>query len=463
MAKENKADVSTPIGAYSVMAAKWSLIDDLLGGTIAMRAAGEKWLPKETAEHDKTYKDRLARTILYGAYRDAVETLVSKPFSKPVTVKETKNEQLDAITDDVDGQGATLEQLAKDCLSDGINRGLFHILVDYPVTASVEGKTPNLKEQRNLKIRPRFIFVSAKNLIGWKTDEKGNLIEIRIATDIIESDGDWGEQVIKEILVYRVGEWLKYRKNSEKEYVIHEQGTHTFNGIPLVTGYIQKKGFMVGEPAMEELAWTNLAHYQSDSDQRNILRFARVPMVFMSGLTQDEVDTPTVVGPTRMFKSTNPDAKMVWVEHTGNAVAAGEKDGQRLELRMQVLGLQPLVSNSGTETATGKAIDQSNNDSDMQSWIRSVARALRTAYEYAAQWISTTLPNDFNVEIYSDFGLSTRALADITALQQARMSGDISRETYLREMKRRGIISDSVDIQVELEKVNSEAPALGVI
>lgn len=461
MANSNQANVSTPVGAYNEMAKRWELIDDLFGGTIAMRAASTKWLPMESAEQTKTYEDRLARTILYGAYKDSVETLVSKPFSKPINVTETNNEQLDGIKDDVDGQGTTLEQIAKDSLFDGINRGLFHILVDYPVTMNEEGKTPTLKEEREANIRPRFLFVSAKNLIGWKADENGNLIEIRITTDIVEPDGDWGEKTTKEILVYRSNEWIKYRLNEKKEYIVSSQGTHTFNGIPLVTGYINKKGFMVGEPAMEELAWTNLAHYQSDSDQRNILRFARVPMVFMSGLSQEEMEKPVVVGPTRMFKSTNPEAKMMWVEHSGSAVTAGEKDLQRLEMRMQVLGLQPLVQNSGTETATGKAIDQSNNDSDMQSWIRSVERALETAYRYAAQWISAEVSDDFSVDIYNDFGLSVRAVADINALQQSRMSGDISRETYLREMKRRGVISDSVDVQEELERVNDEAPALG--
>jgi len=77
MAKQaNKNTVDSPCSAYNAMQAHWGLIDDLLGGTLAMRAAGEKWLPKEPKEENKSWQNRLDRSILYGAYADTVDDLV---------------------------------------------------------------------------------------------------------------------------------------------------------------------------------------------------------------------------------------------------------------------------------------------------------------------------------------------------------------------------------------------------
>ena len=41
---------------------------------------------------------------------------------------------------------------------------------------------------------------------------------------------------------------------------------------------------------MIDLAWLNLAHWQSASDQRHILHVARVPFLFGRGLSEGEID-----------------------------------------------------------------------------------------------------------------------------------------------------------------------------
>ena len=62
------ADVATPNAASMAMAQDWTLIHDLMGGTRAMRSAGEKWLPREPGESPEAYRIRLGRTYLFNGF-----------------------------------------------------------------------------------------------------------------------------------------------------------------------------------------------------------------------------------------------------------------------------------------------------------------------------------------------------------------------------------------------------------
>ena len=106
MTNDKKDTVGTPVIAYSEAKERysWQLLNDLRGGTKAMRDAGEIHLPKETKETDDSYKARLNRSILFNGYDEAIKKLAGKPFSRTVNITEDafSDERLTAIEDDVD-------------------------------------------------------------------------------------------------------------------------------------------------------------------------------------------------------------------------------------------------------------------------------------------------------------------------------------------------------------------------
>ena len=109
---EDKVHVSSI--EYDRMALNWPLLEDLLGGTSAMREARHNWLPREPRESHIAYENRLARSFLYNAFGDTVEKLVAKPFSRPVTVQGDIPKPLDLIEKDVDMSGRDVTQLCRD-------------------------------------------------------------------------------------------------------------------------------------------------------------------------------------------------------------------------------------------------------------------------------------------------------------------------------------------------------------
>ena len=78
----------------------------------------------------------------------------------------------------------------------------------------------------------------------------------------------------------------------------------------------------------------------------------------------------------------------------------------------------------------------------------------------AAKWVSGELGEDFTVDIFNDFSITLRGSDDISMLLENRKLRELSRETYLREIRRRGFIHESVDLEKEIEAIQNEPDLL---
>ena len=466
MADIQEAKVNTPCSAYNAMASGWTLKDDLIAGSAAMQAGSAAYLPKFDKEETKHYNTRVDNSILFSAYGDTIKSICSKPFSKALTMQGELPPPLDELENNVDGQGKSLSQLAKDIFFEFVNRGKGHILIDYPMTINEDGETPNLKQERTAGLMPRFINIKSEQLIGWRTENdaggKPVLTRIRIAETHTEPDGNWGEKQVEYVRVIEPDWWQLFRKGEKDEYVLVKEGINSLGKVPLVTGYANQTGFMTAEPPLKELAETNLAHYRSDSDQRNILHMARTITLFVKGFSEEDANK-IALGPNQIISTDNPEADATFLEHSGNAIDAGAKDIEKLEERMMMLGLQPFLRKTGNQTATGQSIDESRANCDIQAWVMSLEKIISQAFEIAAEWIDAELPEDFKVDIFNDFAIWVRSMQDVAELIKIRQASELSRTTFLREIKRRALLSETLDIDEEVAAIEAEGPALGMI
>lgn len=470
---ENK--VNTPGIGYNRMSSHWRLTNDLLGGTAAMRAAGKRWLPMEEAESTKQYTNRLNRSFLYSAYADTIWKMVSKPFSKEVKVTDLP-QSFEPMIKNIDGNGQDISQFSRDVMTAGINYGVAHILVDFSVRLDDDGNviarsSDELNKSGEL---PYFVLITPNNLIGWRTslgmDGRKRLTQIRILEDHTIKDGPFGEKVVQKITVWNESTWEVHVFDTKKdEFVLENEGPHTFNkdkggGIPLVSYYTNHIDFMIGLPPLQKLADMNLAHWQSLSDQRNILRYSRFAILIFTGMTEDEMDKNSVIGPANAMFAQNDKANGKFIEHSGKAIQAGEQDLRSLEERMEVLGLQPMISNLANVKATGQILNEAKMQSTIQTWIRELEFTLERAFRMAGIWMGASDEEfkNINVNIYSEFSLGMKADEDMKILLEMRKTvpPQISHETFLNESIMRGILSEDLDIKVEIDAVSNEAPTL---
>ncbi len=450
----SEPNVATPIAAYNRMAKHWELPLTLMGGTMAMREAARKYLPQEAKETSPEYAKRLSRTILFNAFRRTVRILGGMPFAKPATLKDETAPRFEAMEDDVDLQGRDLTAFSHALLQDILTHGLAHILVDFPSTGGrlVTGA-------RTTAARAYFAQINPSSLIGWRAtrvDGKETLEQIRIYESAWVPDGDWGEKKVERVRVVEPGGYTVWEKQDDDRWLAGETVPNTLKKVALVTVYANRAGTLQATPPLEDLAWLNLRHWQSQSDQDNILHVARVPILHGAGFKKGEL-TGTEIGASRAIRSNDPNAKLEYVEHSGKGIGAGREDLLDLENRMQVMGAELLVKKPGTQTATAKAIDTAESISDLQSIVRKLESGLEQAFELAGEWHGERgLP--VGVDIHQDFGMSMADASDLQTLLQSRLAGEVSQRTFLAELKRRAVLTDSLDVDEEITRIQTEAP-----
>lgn len=431
----------------------------LMGGTDAMRSKGETYLPKFPSESDEAYKARKNSTFLFNGYKKTVRDMTGKVFDKPVELTEGAPAKLKAWCENADLQGRDLSAFAKDVFKKGYDAGISYIMVDAPRR---EGEVTQAQAERQ-NLRPYLVHLTVEDVLGWKTAVIGNvtvLSQLRIMETVQKDDpeDEFKSASLQQVRVLdRAPDGVTvrlFRQNEKKEWAEAERYKSAAKEITVIPFYAERTGFFIGEPVLEDLADVNIAHWQSQSDQRNILHSARVPILFAAG--RDD-EAPLVISAGSATTSRNPNARLEWIEHSGAAIESGRQDLKDLEFQMEALGLQLLVARA--QSATGEALDAAKETSQLSM----MADSLKDALEQAMVWMGFyggLGDTGAAVSVNKDFGVSLLTAQELTAMIAAVNNGHMSRETFLEEMKRRGFVRADLDTEAELDRLSETVPDL---
>tara|TARA_R110000744_G_scaffold149386_1_gene262500 strand:- start:879 stop:2315 length:1437 start_codon:yes stop_codon:yes gene_type:complete len=433
----------------------------LMGRTKTMRAAGQTYLPKNDAESQTDYDTRLGQSWLFNGYRKAVLDMTGRVFSKPIEISDGPDQVIE-WADNIDMAGRDLSVFLREVFKDGFQSGVSYIMVDAPM---IEG-TATRKQAADRGLRPFMSHLRVEDILGWKTKTYGNVLalsQLRIMESVtVQDPSDEFKQT--EVPQVRVMDRLDaggvlvrlYQKNDKGEWMLAVDGEYTTSApeITVVPFYAERTGFMTGEPVLEDLADVNIAHWVSQSDQRNILHFFRVPILHITG-RQD--DSPMVIAAGTAISSTDPAAKLEWVKGDDKSINAGRQDLKDLETQMQVLGLQLIADK--VHSATGAAIDAVKETSQLSM----MADSLKDTAEQALQWMALyggLGEVSITVGVNKEFGLTMLTPEMVKTMQADVAAGILSRETYIEELKARGVLRSDLDTQEELDRIDAQEPSL---
>lgn len=460
--KDPKSPATTS-GAYDQMLPRWHVIETLLGGTEAMREAGETYLPRHQEETDKGYQERLASAVLLNMVEQTLDTLSGKPFSEPIKLNEDVPKAIEeTILIDVDLQGNNLDVFARQWFREGMAKALCHVLIDMPRPAPREdGQPRTLADDRREGLRPYWVMIKPECLLFARSEVINGvevLQHVRIIEHYMEQDG-FAEVCKRRIRVLEPGlvqlwEPVKKSNAQKEEWVLADEWATGLNYVPLVTFYADRQGFMMGKPPLLDLAHLNVAHWQSASDQRHILTVSRFPILACSGASGEDSD-PVVVGPNKVLYNPDPAGRFYYVEHTGQAIAAGRTDLKDLEEQMAGYGAEFLKRKTGGQTATARALDSAEATSDLSAMTGLFEDALAQALDITADWMRLG-SNGGTVELVKDYDLEEMDATGLQALQVAREKRDISRKTYLNGLRLRGVLPEDFDEDEDWEELMEE-------
>lgn len=445
----------------AAMHQKAKLPRTLMGGTEAMRKAEKMYLPQEPKESSTAYAARLSRTVLFNAFAKSVGALTGKLFKKDVTLSEKTPPQLVEWCEDIDLQGNNLTRFVRAVALDAMIVGLSHIVVDMPpLVVDEEGnpRTLTVGEEKSLNRRPYLCQYLLEDCLNWRVKD-GKLVLVVLQEPDTEAIDEFQEKTVPQIRVLRPGSWETWRQDEkQKGWFLFESGKTTLDFIPIITVYTNKTGFMTATPLLQDLAYLNVAHWQSSSDQRHILHVARVPLLFGTGWGEDN-PSELEIGPNSLTLQP-AGATMAFVEHSGASVSAGAADIEALEARMSAMALEPLMPKTGNVTATATAIDTA----EAQSVIQDIANGLKDSIEnllvMMGSWVGIPKEQCGEASVFADFSLNLGDQSALTALQAARTMGDISRDAYINELKRRDILVSDYDSAADKDLIDQEAAAL---
>lgn len=423
------------------MQSDFALVDALMGGTDAMRAAGTKYLPQFPLESDDAYSIRKETSVLFPAYQKTHERMVGRVFAKPVRVADAVSDQIKEICKNVDRQQRNLSVFASSVFGTAFNYGLSHILVDMPIAT---GET--LADGRNL---PYMAHISPKNVLGWR-ESNGELTQLRLSDSIKEDDGEFGEVVVPIVTVLEPKTWRKYKKDKEG-WSLYDSGENSLGKIPLVTIYAKRTGFMTGEPPLKELAHLNIKHWQSQSDQDNLIHVARVPLLVRIG---NEGGGDITIGKSVIDLPQNGNLR--FVEHTGAAIGAGRQALQDLITEMQLIGAKLLQPSNGVMTATQAKEEGADTKSPLAMIAENLRDGLDAALQLMADWLK--LGDGGNVDLTTDLDNDLAPVESMSIVNTLVASGALSPQTAFEEAKRRGIIDENLDWETEQTRIGGDIP-----
>lgn len=468
-----------PSSDYTAMLPFWTMVETILNGAPAMRAAGEKYLPKFPNESPADYRYRRENAKFSNIYRDIVENLAAKPFSKEVALVEGASASIEALIEDIDGQGNHLHQFAAHVFFQGINDAVDWIFVDKPPVR--EGAS--VAEEKALGARPYWVHVPAKRMLAVYSDlvdGKEQVIHARIHEPETVRDG-YGEKTVNRVrelnreplegggyapAIYRLWEERKDAKGAT-EWVVIAEGA-------IAIGVIAVVPFIAGRrieatwrfvPPMQDAAYLQVEHFQQETNLKSIKEQAAFPMLAGNGVTPPTNDdgSPKVVpvGPKSVLyappSGDGDHGEWKFIEPTAASLKFLADDVVATEQQLRELGRQPLTAQTGNLTVVTTAFAAQKGNSAIQAWCLNLKDCLEQALALTCLWLGDN--SEPEVTVHTDFAVDMESDKAPDFLLKLRERNDISRVALINEAKRRDFLSPEYDPEADMVKILAEVPA----
>lgn len=432
-----------------------------------MRHKATKYLPMFPRESKQAYERRLLSSFLPGYYREALDMHTSKVFSEPLRIDDSFPEEFkDNWFTDMDLLGSSLDAWAADVYEEGHHAGVCHVFVDL---TSVPGSNPTRADAMRAGQRPYCTIIPAQDLIGWRyeKDSRGyRLTQIRYRTEKLVPDGEYDVRHAEVVRVVEPGQWQEWEmvvdsKSGESSWRLETDWQEfSYPGIPLVTFYDNAAGFMRARPSLEELAYKELEAWQSASDQRNALKFARIPFYHFSGFSEADIKKMGAIASSRYLRSSNADATADVVETSGKPIELGERDLERIRNEAMVLARRPLIADK-PRTATETVIDTGLGESPLQRSALRFQSFLEELVWTMAEVAGVAIPASAEYpKLVTDDAVQRETSDKAKLIADLWVEGKVDNKNAANELQLLNFFSDSFDWS-EFERFHSEQEMKG--
>ncbi|MCA1379401.1 DUF4055 domain-containing protein [Bradyrhizobium sp. BRP05] len=445
--------------AATTMQQRTRMLRAIYGGTEKMRSFGKEFLPQYEKESDTRYNARLASTFALNKLREAVDAASAKPFRTLLKVI-NGDPDLDMWVQDIDLQGNHLHVFAHTFFNNAMLDGMCHFLVDHPDTYNMK----SLADQKASGARPFMKMFKVDEVAAAYDQYVGGdvkTVHVRIRSQRAERDG-FKEVLYNQMRVIEIDPtktsgivqlWEQKATSGGSNWdFIEETPLQNMAEVPFVTMYAgEKEADYTVRPVFIDLAYKQMEHWISSSDQRSILSAARFPMLACSGVQIDpEDEAQFAIGPYKVLYAPEANGRWYYVEPKGTAIESGAKDLDRLEMQMDMMALNPVT---GTHRQYVPQNERDIQETRVHSVVHDMAINCQDAIEKGIRFMGQWTGKDYSqvqVILNTEFSNTKDRLLEVAQLANLWQNRGISREVLLQEIRARNLLGDDFDLKTEL-------------
>lgn len=433
---------------YDASAVEWSRARDVLAGEDAVKAAGEKYLPRLDSQTDEEFAAYKARACFFGATARTLGEYLDLIFRRAPVTALPNPERLRGFVEDCDGWGASFVRYARRVAAEVLSVGRVGSLVLWEPSG-----------------RPVVSLWRAEDILNWATVRLSGRAAL---SRLVLGEGERiralalvGDECVQEL-------WVPGDPTSPKDFdgasggwILFERVTLRREGAPLPFIPFVFHGPRHAEPKPDRLPLAdiiaaNLDHYRLDADYKHGLHFAALPTAWVSGFDKE---VPLRIGSSTAWMSDVPGASAGFLEFSGAGLSHIEKAIERVERRMALLGARMTTSVVANCLPAAGGSESSGAGGDLcglGSIVASLNQSLSRVLQLAQWWIDGVEGAATSFAMNTDLGARAMCGEDITAVVAAWRSGAISRETMLERLKRGEVLPDGRSVAQERELIHGK-------
>lgn len=405
--------VSTKHPQFEAYSGVWEKTRDAVRGSVAIKSKKAKYLPVPDADENAKgqdsvrYKQYIKRAVFTNYTGRTKNALVGAAFRKKPIIELPTG--IDYLIEDATGDGLSLEQLAKDELSNLLETGRGFFLVDYP--QAEDGLSA--EDVARLDLRAAIIPYAAEAVINWKTETVAGrrlLTLVVLEESYLEASDEFGHEskTQQRVLRLRDGVYTQQVYRDEEpygeEFAPRQGNGQVWDFIPGVFVGSKNNDSTIDDAPLSDIADVNIAHYCNSADYEESCFITGQPTLFITtSLTGEQW---TALNPNGIKIGSR--AGHVLGESGSATLLQADPNSLVLEAmkqkenQMVAIGARIITDRGSNETAEGARIRFASENSVLGDIVGNLSEALETCVYWCGLFMG--VPSEgVKVEISREF------------------------------------------------------------
>lgn len=395
-------------------------------GQRAVRAAGVRYLPRLTGQTDQEYEAYKKRALFYSITSKTLSALLGMAIDQPPELKYPG--KMSPYFEDK--SGTQFHETLANTITEVLLMGRFGVLVDRPANGGA----------------PFITCYPTESIINWRVNDETGALEHVVLKEGYTETSESDKYLLEEKVRYRELEiidgqlWVTIHKPMDakgQNFNVSTPMTITNTGvamsfIPFFSVNTTGIGIEPGKPPMQDIVDINYSHYRTSADLEHGRHFTGLPTPYVTGA---EGNVSLHIGSTKAWVIPDPNARVGFLEFTGQGLASLEKALQEKQSQLASLSAR-LVDNStrGSEAAETVRLRYLSETASLRTIVRAAEAFLNAVYN-CISFMEGLGENSVNITLNKEFLDSKMTPAELTAWVEAYIAGGVTKEMLLHAFK----------------------------